>query len=109
MCAGCWAGMDHPKDPGPNVDRVLHLIAELYKIHPTGGPLHCELDDWNLDAEVITPMYAIPARGGYPGHPDDYSPEIHAVCDELAALLTEMTLDQRYAVLAFNDGFLARG
>ena len=35
-------------DPSPYPD-ISKAIANLYLYHPTGGPMHCELDDYNLE------------------------------------------------------------
>jgi hypothetical protein len=100
--------------------RIAELLAALYAIHPVGGPLHVEVDDGNLDG-VITPWY-----DGWPGGDLDelwfegvpiaeLSPMAPAVveglgmstrqiCDELAALLNAMTVEEREAVVARHHG-----
>lgn len=110
MCGSCWAEAGSPTDTGPLGERVIELIGALYVHCPTGGPLHCELDDYNLGCEddedqfnVIKPLYVIKPYGLTPGYPDNYSPEVHAICDELADLLNRMTVPQRYAALHQHD------
>lgn len=108
MCYACY--MDHDDDggirlpapaPHPETDRLVELIGRLYDLPEcgAGGPLHCELDDWNLHAEVITPMYKTPWR------PDNWSPRVHAICDEIAAIMNCMTEEQREYALAIHEGF----
>jgi hypothetical protein len=107
MCRGCWEGEDSPTDWTPQIARAVVLWRRLYDDlrQPTGGPLHVELDDCNLDYDEIVPSYSLPAMGGRPATDDGYAPEVHEVCDELAALLTRMSTPERYATLAYADGF----
>jgi hypothetical protein len=94
---------------------LLELIRQLYAIHPTGGPLHVQLDDGNLDGE-ITPSYS--------GFTDDeldalyydgwliaeLPPEAPAVteglgkstrqlCEKIAAKLNTMSPERRKTIL----------
>ncbi len=125
MCDGCWHMAGSPTDWTPQTPQLLELIEDLYAIHPTGGPLRTVLGDWNLDRTIIEPSY-----DGWSGvdldalHCDgwplaDLPPEAPAVteglgrsmrqiCDEIAKLLNGMTVAQRYAALAYRDGFVAR-
>src|SRR5688572_17079926 len=52
------AGTDDEGEGGVNQAQteLLELIRELYAIHSTGGPLHVQLDDGNLDG-TIEPWY----------------------------------------------------
>lgn len=96
-------------------ERVIELIRELYSIHPVGGPLHVELDDGNLDC-VITPSYdhytdtdldelwidGWPIADLDPGAPavvEGLGRSMRQICDELAALLNTMTVDEREAAV----------
>lgn len=107
MCRGCWECDDFPAEWTPTVARAVVLWRRLYDElgEPTGGPLHVHLDDYNLDYDEIVPSYSMPAYNGKPATDDGYPPEVHEVCDELAALLTAMTLTDRYTVMAYADGF----
>lgn len=107
MCRGCWECDDFPADWTPKIARAVVLCRRLYDDlrQSTGGPLHVELDDYNLDYDEIVPSYDMPAYNGRPATDDGYAPEVHEVCDELAALLTAMTLTGRYTVMAYADGF----
>lgn len=109
MCIGCWQGEDSPTDWSPQIARAVLLWRRLYDDlkQPTGGPLHVALDDCNLQLDdEIAPIYALSAYNGRPASDDGYPPEVHEVCDELAALLTAMTLPERYATMAYADGFI---
>jgi len=122
MCDNCWREAGSPTERTPDTARLVELIGKLYEIHPTGGPLHSVLDDWNLDGH-IEPYW----RGWsdedldalwYGGIPfDELDPQApavverlgvstRAVCTEIAALLNAMTESQRYAALAYADGFI---
>jgi hypothetical protein len=107
MCRGCWESNDSPSEWTPTTGRVIELIRELYEIYPTGGPLHAALDDWNVEYDGhLKPLYAIPAYGPRPASPDDYDARTHEVCDEVSARLLSMTVPQRFAALAYWEGFL---
>ncbi|HEU5109834.1 MAG TPA: hypothetical protein VFT95_14930 [Micromonosporaceae bacterium] len=100
---------DSPSEWTPTTARVVELIRELYTMHPTGGPLHAALDDWNVEYDGhIEPLYSIPAYGPRPASPDDWSPRTHEVCDEISARLLSMTVPQRMATLAYWEGFVER-
>lgn len=108
MCKGCWECEDEfPAAWTPPIARAVVLWRRLYDDlrQPTGGPLHVELDDCNLDYDEIVPSYSRRGYGGRPDTEDGYPPEVHEVCDELAALLTAMTLTERYTVMAYADGY----
>lgn len=108
MCRGCWECEDEfPAEWTPQIARAVVLWRRLYDDlgEPTGGPLHVELDDYNLDYDEIVPSYSFPAYNGEPAKEDGYPPEVHEVCDELAALLTVMTLAERYTVMAYADAY----
>lgn len=81
---------------------AVELIRELYTAHPTGGPLHVQLEDGNLydDQKPFTPAFAIPGYGLRKAIPDDYDERTHQVCNEIAGLLNGMTEEQRFAVRA---------
>lgn len=125
MCVNCWRDAGSPTTWNKQVARAVELLAELYEIHSTGGPLHAEVDDYNLDHDKITPWYnrwtddeldALYVDGwalaDFP--PDD--PEViegpprstRQICDELAALLTAMPAEDRYAAVALHDGYWQR-
>lgn len=109
MCRSCWTAAGQPVVWDETVAEAAQLIRNLYEIEPMGGPLHCVLDDWNLDAETIIPMYVIPARGLAPGYPDRYSQRVHELCDRIAELLTPMFEGWRQSTLAHAEGFAVQG
>lgn len=103
------------------MDDLINLIRELYRIHPTGGPLHVELDDGNLDG-LIRPYYDCFTDEEldalyYEGTPiAELDPEAPAVleglgsstrqlCDEIAALMNVMTVEDRELVRARALGY----
>lgn len=124
MCDDCWHQAGSPTDWTPQTQRLVELIGELYDIHPTGGPLHVVLDDWNLDG-TIEPSYdrwdgsdldALYFDGwpvavldpGAPAVTEHLGVSTRGLCDQIAELLNGMTNPQRYAALAYWDGFVAR-
>jgi hypothetical protein len=89
------------------------LVNQLYAVHPTGGPLHAELDDGNLNG-TITPWYdawtdAELDRLYDDGWPiDELDPaapvateglgrSTRQLCDEIATILNTMTVGEREA------------
>lgn len=123
MCVDCWREAGSPTERTPETGRLVELIGKLYEIHPTGGPLHTTLDDWNVDVRTIEPHY----RGWtdedldalwYAGIPfaelDPQAPAVverlgvstRTLCDEITVLLNGMTETQRIAALAYADGLV---
>jgi hypothetical protein len=120
MCTECWEKAGSPTTWNEQTARAGELLTQLYAIHPVGGPLHAVVDDWNLDGE-IKPWYV-----GYdPAELDalyfdgipiaDLDPEapgiaearsLRQICNELATLLNAMPEADRYATLAYFDGFI---
>jgi hypothetical protein len=86
---------------------AIALVQRLYELHDAGGPLHVQLDDGNLDMDM-EPMYAIPAGGFRLARPDNWSIEVHEVCDRICELMTPMTeyhrrLVRRHALSQHDD------
>lgn len=89
------------------IREAVALVRRLYTLPRcyAGGPLHVELDDGNLDVDQfdMSPMYVIPERRSSSGsvirgHPDDWSPEVHDVCDRIHAVMGPMTEYRRRVV-----------
>jgi hypothetical protein len=93
MCVDCWNQAGQPANWTPEIAKTLGLVRELYAIHPTGGPLHVALDDWNVEGD-IKPYYL-----------DEADENAREVCDQIAAKLNAMTLKDRYSVLAYHGRY----
>lgn len=96
-----WEEHGSPTDWNPKVKRALELIRAIYAIEPVGGPMHAELDDWNIEG-VITP---------YPYEPymfveEAEADEVRAAVAELIPLLNTMTMNERVSALARYWGYL---
>lgn len=89
MCGDCYEEAGKPTDVPLEVERFVGLANELYAEHPTGGPLHVVLDDWNVEGAII------PYLEG-----EDWPTNTVELCEEIAALMNGWTLDQRYAAMA---------
>lgn len=123
MCRDCWDDAGRPADITPDTARLVELIGRLYEIHPTGGPLHVELDDWNIDGARIRPDFSGWSAADldalwYAGFPiaelDPNAPAVveqlgvstRMLCLRICRLLNGMTLVQRYAALAYSERFI---
>jgi hypothetical protein len=58
MCMGCTTGLvgEDPRqwpDYKPVMGPIVDLVRRLYEDHPVGGPLHIQLDDWNVEDHHI--------------------------------------------------------
>lgn len=93
------------------MDDLIALIRELYRIHPTGGPLHVVLDDGNLEGRV-RPYYdcftdeeldEIYYDGTRVADLDPEAPVVkeglgsstRELCDRIAALMNVMAVEDR--------------
>ncbi len=101
MCHDCWVEAGSPADWNDAVAEAVDLVDELYAQDDAagGGPLHCELDDWNVDITGPFEPY---------GSPGNWSPETWQLSLRIAELLSGMTVDERYATLAYHEKFLPR-
>jgi hypothetical protein len=125
MCVECWENAGSPTTWNEQVKRAVELIGELYAIHPTGGPLHAVIDDYNLngviepyyngwsDADLDAPYFeGRPIAGLPPEAPavtEGLGRSTRQICDELAALLNAMPEAGRYAAVARHDGLINDG
>ena len=92
MCGACWIALGQPVMWVEEIAQAAELIRALYVLEETGGPLHVELDDWNLTGKIV-PTYSIPGSEHRPeGYPDRYSPEVHALCDQLVGARLRLRL-----------------
>lgn len=81
----------------------LKLVDVLYQDHPAGGPLHVELDDWNLDGEFSL------KPGSMVGNYDDGEANLACltyVVQRICDLANQMTPDQRMAALAMREEWI---
>lgn len=121
MCVECWEKAGSPTTWNGDVARAVQLLGELYAINGVGGPLHAEVDDYNLD-NVITPYYDgwndaeldalhydgwpiadLPAEA--PAVVEGLGRSLRQICDELAALLSSMAVADRHAAVALHGGY----
>lgn len=124
MCRDCWAKAGEPADWTLQTEDLIELIGDLYAIHAVGGPLHVQLDDWNLHgtiepyydcytAEELDALYwrGTPLAELDPGAPvvvENLGRSMRSLCEEIAEILNGMTEAERYAALAYADGFVER-
>lgn len=123
MCEQCWEEAGKPTDPPPGMDRFVALVEELYEAHPTGGPLHVVLDDWNLDGDIV-PAYqfftpeeldALWYHGflvadlppDAPAVVDGLGRSTRTMCEEICQIMNGWTGVQRAAAMAHWDGFVS--
>lgn len=118
MCIDCWNEAGQPANWTLEIKRALGLVRELYDIHAVGGPLHACLDDCNIDGEIrpyydcYTPAELDELWDGRsriadldpqaPAVVDGLGRSMRQICDEIAALMNPMTLDDRMSVLAYH-------
>lgn len=116
MCRSCWVEAGSPTEKTSTTDHLVRLIRALYCEHVTGGPLHVNLDDNNLDGG-IEPFYRIFTESEL-AKPLDFLDDdleefegrsLRSICDEIAELLNEMTEPQRYAAIAYWNGYIPAG
>lgn len=97
MCLGCYAEAGFPKIINANTKRIVELAERVYEFCSSGGNLHCELDDYNLDDDFIDEF-------------KPYDPNVNpvqlALERECYAALKAATEDERYAAVALRDGYL---
>ncbi len=98
MCSTCWEEHGRPANWSPQIAAALALVDELYGQHSTGGPLHAELDDWNVDEPMITPWV-----GG------DFDPATMELAQRIADAFNAMTVADRVSVLAYHRGLATPG
>lgn len=99
MCEGCYERYEHPAIVSERTRAAAVLIARVFELHGTGGNLHVEIDDWNLDDEFFVEfkpwMVKEDMRQG--------QAEAEMAC---FLALKEMSLDERVSAMALHDGYL---
>lgn len=101
MCEACWVdGYGRPTDLPENEQEITDLIRELYA-HPqgsTGGPLHVQIDDFNVHMEPWKPFNDFHPKDRYP---EDLVQIAQRICD----LMNPLPVSQRAAVVARWEGW----
>ena len=100
MCQSCWADHGQPTELPDQGPKAVELIKELYNTPggETGGPLHTQLDDWNLGDNWTL----------YVGHTPPL-PGVLRIADQIAFLMRQWTVEQQAAVLATAQGYTDGG
>lgn len=96
MCYGCWADAGGSTDLPDNHEEIITAIKELYAMEgcDTGGPLHVELDDDNVDM----PDGWVPYNGR-PGDAPWHGPEVIAKAQQICDFMNPLPVPQRWAII----------
>jgi hypothetical protein len=100
MCHDCWVNeYGRPTTVPENVDEIVSAIEAVYAHQDggTGGPLHVQLDDFNIEGDWV------PWRAEEDDRP--YPDDLYDLCLEVQRLVKPLPLDQRAAVLARWEGW----
>lgn len=84
--------------PLPEAVESARLIQEWYRSFPVGGPLHVQLDDFNLDADRgdgVDYMGETMLEGGWSLYADERTPELDALGKRIVALMQPLDEAQR--------------
>jgi len=94
MCIGCWQEYGSPIIISDAILTAAALAGAVLSVRPSGGNLHVQLEDWNLEDEYFEedemPVYS--------------QPSIPAECACYAAF-KELPLIQRASALAKARGY----
>jgi hypothetical protein len=97
MCHGCLRNYDAQSalPASPEMERVAQLVRDLYDMDEgiCGGPIHVQLDDFNLEDQFMDGIYE-----------SDYSEEIKTLARQILDGLRPMTLPQRAATVGVGHG-----
>ena len=93
MCHGCYEFYGKPTVINNNVLKVAKLIDQIYLRNASGGNLHVQLDDWNIEDEFF--------EGDLDQSSHEDINDLHRF--ELLAyeLMKRMTLAERAAAIGF--------
>lgn len=98
MCRGCWEEYGAPTALPDGADDAIALIREIYG-HPAGaagGPLHVQLDDWNIGGTWTLPAW-------------DFPDDLVRLASRLCRLMNAWPVGERAAVLAAFEGWKTDG
>lgn len=102
MCRECWEEEGCPSEITGHTAEFVTLVRVLYRDHPTGGALHANLDDWNVDGPfTLDSLYL-----HYEANETNLAC-LEYVLTRICELANAMTPQQRMAALAVNEGWLA--
>lgn len=94
MCRDCWQEFGASTTLPDNADEIISLIRALYQ-EPgceAGGPLHVEIDDFNVDLD-------------WRPYAADHAPHTLQLAQRIADLMIALPVEQRAAVLAKWEGW----
>lgn len=99
MCRSCWADWGSPTELPPNADEIVTAFTEVYEHEDggTGGPLHVQLDDFNVEGDWKP--WDIDDEDRY--YPDD----LYEICSRVQALVAPLPDEQRAALIAYWNGW----
>lgn len=97
MCVGCWKKYGQPGIINEKTLRAAELVEQVYERAVTGGNLHVQLDDWNLEDEFFD---------GFKVYHDDLGSEQIDIERRCFEAFKAMTLEERASALALHDGWL---
>lgn len=98
MCQNCWIEAGSPIVVSPETTHALKLIEKVYAFSPTGGNLHLQLDDDNLEDAFFA---------SFEPFIDDAPAEQLRVEQECFQLLASMSEDARRTVVGIYDGYIS--
>lgn len=100
MCEHCWQELGSPQHDTPTVRHAADLVHRLYEVEgqTTGGMLHIQLDDWNLDDACWSEPFA------------DYLIDLHqrqplSVERAIVRIFAGLSLRDRASALALASGY----
>lgn len=104
MCYGCWTEQGSPKDLPSNFAEIRELLDRLGEKEPfVVGPLHLQIEDWNLEDEFFEGELEVVEFQD--GRREEATPLKKAIYAKLGAIPEA----QRYAVMALHEGFFEPG
>lgn len=101
MCRGCYEEQGSPIAVCETTQQAVDVINEIYRLNNVGGNAHIVVDDWNLEDEHID--FCLDQRNWVFR---DASDEQKACEKHALMLLKDMTIDQRFTVLALKEGII---
>ena len=106
MCLSCWDERGSPSINSAKTREAAVWVARVYDFAVTGGPLHIQFSDWNIDDGYFKETILDLEVHYWPAWLDDFTDEQIETCRTAYLKFKSLTEAERASALAIYDGYI---